>query len=165
MIEISGTVMPLAMAAAAPSSVSAANKKAGIVGIVGGILLLIAGANGAAFWAMLSSDVQTLLPDTEWKQVILWILLVLTIIAALGGIAVMMGSVLIMGSRVGTGKFIIGLGAGMGLLGLIIAIALAVWQGGLGGVLSVLLGLLTFQGVGIILSIVARAMARKPDAA
>jgi hypothetical protein len=146
-----------------PPDIASRNKKAGILGIVAGILLLIAGVNGAAFWASLSATLETVLPDNDFSQVVLIILLVLTFIAALGGIAVMIGSVMIMKTKVGLGKFIVGLGAGTGLIGLIIAIVLPLWQGGLAELLFVMLGLLTFQGIGVILSIVARMMAKKPD--
>ena len=48
-------------------------------------------------------------------DVITLILTILLYIAALGGIAVIIGGILIAMDRVGTGKFVIGLGAGVGL--------------------------------------------------
>jgi hypothetical protein len=145
------------------SDIAARNRHAGIIGIASGICLLIAGANGASFWVMLSATLETVLPNNEFGQTILMILLVLTIISALGGIAVILGSVLIMESSVGLGKVLVNLGAGTGLIGLIIIIVLALWQGGLVAFLVVLLGLLTFQGLGILLSIIASFMAATPD--
>jgi hypothetical protein len=145
------------------SDIAARNKKAGIIGIASGICLLIAGANGASFWVMLSGALETVLPNNEFGQTVLMILLVLTIISALGGILVLLGSVLIIESSVGLGKVLINLGAGTGLISLIIIIALAVWQGGLVALIVVMLGLLTFQGLGILLSIVASFMAATPN--
>ena len=145
------------------SDITASNRKAGIIGIASGICLLIAGANGASFWVMLSAALETVLPNNELGQTVLMILLVLTVISALGGILVLLGSVLIIESSVGLGKVLINLGAGTGLIGLIIIIVLALWQGGLVAFLAVMLGLLTFQGLGILLSIVASFMAATPD--
>jgi hypothetical protein len=145
------------------SDITASNRKAGVIGIASGICLLIAGANGASFWIMLSAALETVLPNNEFGQTVLMILLVLTVISALGGILVLLGSVLIIESSVGLGKVLINLGAGTGLIGLIIIIVLALWQGGLVAFLAVMLGLLTFQGLGILLSIVASFMAATPD--
>ncbi|TFG31409.1 hypothetical protein EU528_06265 [Candidatus Thorarchaeota archaeon] len=81
----------------------------------------------------------------------------LTYIAGLGGIAVMIGAILIAMSRIGIGKFVIGLGAGIGLIGLIIMLAEAVIAGGVEALLDIVtLISQSIAWIGVILSILGR---------
>lgn len=66
------------------------------------------------------------------------VLTILLYIASLGGIAVILGGILIAMSREGNGKFVIGLGAGIGLFGLIIMLAEDVIASGIDALLDVL---------------------------
>lgn len=85
------------------------------------------------------------------------VLNVLTYIAGLGGIAVIIGAILFAMSRIGTGKFVIGLGAGIGLIGLIIMLAEAVIAGGVEALLDVVtLISQSIAWIGVILSILGR---------
>ena len=66
--------------------------------------------------------------------------------------------------RVGTGKFLIGIGAGMGLFSLIIQIAQNIYTLGAGAALDLFMATaMTTVGAGILLSIAARQMAKKPE--
>jgi hypothetical protein len=129
------------------------NKPAMYTAIAGGICLLIAGLTGAAAWGHIRDVVkENVTTNTLVMDIFSWMI----IIAGFGGFAVIGGGLLIGRDIVGVGKFLIALGAGMGLIGFIIA--LAVW--GLNGGS----GMFTIGGsiiglVGIILSIVARSMA------
>ena len=80
--------------------------------------------------------------------------IVLVLVASLGGIAVIVGGLLIDKGKVGAGKLLITLGTGLGLIGLLVSLAVAVKEESLtvGGFLSV-------GAIGVILSIVARAVA------
>ena len=90
-------------------------------------------------------------------EVVTLILNVLVYIAGLGGIAVVIGGILFLMNRIGTGKFIIGLGAGIGLIGLIIMLVEAVMAGGVEALLDVVtLISQSIAWIGVILSIIAR---------
>ena len=89
------------------------------------------------------------------------ILTILLYIASLGGIAVIIGGILIATDRIGTGKFVIGLGAGVGLFGLIIMLVEAYLAGGMAALTDVLtLISQSIAWIGVIMSIVARSRAK-----
>ena len=129
------------------------NKSAMYVAIAGGILLLIAGLTGAAAWSQIRDIVyQHITHDALVMDIFSWLI----IIASFGGLAVIVGGILIGYASAGVGKFLIALGAGMGLIGFIIAFAL--WYlNGMSGIFTIggsIVGL-----VGVVLSIAARQMA------
>jgi hypothetical protein len=99
------------------------NKTAMIIAIVAGTLLLVSGINGIAAWEAIKTFVTTYLIDNIAVQIIFAALI---FIASLGGISVITGGLLIGKNRVMTGKLIISLGTGMGLIGLIVSIVIAV---------------------------------------
>ena len=97
----------------------------------------------------------------EVALVISYILWALSIIASLGGLAVIIGGILIHRGRVTTGRFIISIGAGMGIIGLLVEIGSAALQGW-----TSLVGLMfamtqSLSWIGIILSIAASLLAKK----
>jgi hypothetical protein len=129
------------------------NSKAMVIAIIAGILLLIAGLSGMAAWEAIKDFVIEHVTDNEIVQ---YVFAILIFIASLGGISVIIGGLLIGKNKVGTGKFLITLGAGLGLIGLIFSIAVAYMEESLtiGSFLSI-------GAIGLILSIVARIMAKK----
>ncbi len=129
------------------------NSKAMAIAIVAGILLLISGVSGLATWETIKDFVTTYIIDNTVVQIIFTILI---FIASLGGIAVIAGGLLIGKNKIGTGKLLISLGAGLGLIGLIFSIIVAYIEGNLtlGSFFSV-------GAIGLILSIVARIIAKK----
>jgi len=93
------------------------------------------------------------------------VLLILSFIAGLGGIGVIIGGFMLTTDRVGTGKFVIGIAAGMGLIGLIIVLAQHFMLAGTSGVIDYV-NLMLSQGsgwIGAILAILGRKMAGKPE--
>jgi len=121
--------------------------------IVAGILLLGIGVTGAATWETIRNFVVTFLGG-HWAIILLF--QVLIVIASLGGVAVICGGILIGTGRTSIGKLFIGLGAGTGLIGLILVIVLPGLQQG-----DIKLALGTTTGiVGIILSILARMIVK-----
>lgn len=135
------------------------NTKAFSLALISGILLIISGSTGSIG---LIGDIVAFFAPTLSPEALAAVTLVLTIlniVAMLGGISVIIGGFLFTKGRVGTGKFIIGIGAGMGLIGvLIILITLA-----LNGALTVSMWVALFQStswIGIILSIIARMSAK-----
>ena len=128
------------------------NKAAMGVAIVAGLLLLIEGVSGFATWTTIKEFVTNNVTDNE---IVLYIFVILILIASLGGIAVIIGGLLIGKNKVKTGKFIIALGTGLGLIGLIVSIIIGVSEGSF-----TLNSLITLGAIGLILSIVARMMAK-----
>ena len=93
------------------------------------------------------------------------VLLVLSFIAGLGGIGVIIGGYMLTTDRFGTGKFIIGIAAGMGLVGLIIVLAQHFMLAGTSGVVDYV-NLMVSQGsgwIGAVLAILGRKIAGKPE--
>jgi hypothetical protein len=129
------------------------NSKAMVIAIVAGILLLIAGVTGVATWETIKQFVNVHFVDNIIVQ---YIFIVLIFIASLGGISVIAGGLLIGKNKVGIGKLLIILGVGIGIMGLIFSSYVAYKEGNLtiGSFCSV-------GAIGIILSIVARCVAKK----
>lgn len=127
------------------------NKAAMGLAIVAGLLLLVEGISGFALWTTIKEFVRDNVTDNE---IVMYIFVILIFIASLGGIAVIIGGLLIGSNKVKTGKFIIALGAGLGLIGLIVSIIIGLTEGSF-----TLNSLTTLGAIGLILSIVARIMA------
>lgn len=129
------------------------NRKAVGIAIIAGILLLIAGINGVATWETIQNFVNTYVLDNYIVQIAFAILI---FIASLGGISVIIGGLLIGKDKIVTGKFFIALGAGLGFFGLIFSLVVAYAEENLtvGSFFSI-------GTIGLILSIVARIMAKK----
>ena len=129
--------------------------------LIGGFLLFqVSWVGSIGFIADIAVYATTYFPAVA--EIMTLVLTILLYIAALGGIAVIIGGILIAMDRVGTGKFVIGLGAGVGLLGLIITLVEAYLAGGI-VVLTDFLTLVSqsIAWIGVIMSIVARSMAKK----
>jgi len=129
------------------------NSKAVIVAVIAGILLLISGISGLATWETIKNFVTANIIDNYIVQIIFVVLL---FIASLGGISVIIGGLLIGKDKIGTGKLFISLGAGLGLIGLLVSIIIAFMENNftIGSFFSV-------GAIGLILSIVARLMVKK----
>ena len=128
------------------------NKKAMIIAIIAGILLLMSGVSGFATWETIKAFVTQNIVDNFIVQIIFTILI---FIASLGGLAVIIGGFLISKEKIRSGKLFITLGAGLGLIGLIFSIVVAYMEH------SLTLGsFLSLGTIGLILSIVARMIVK-----
>lgn len=133
--------------------VASRNSQAMGLAIVAGILLLISGVSGLATWETIRDFVNTNIIENEIIHIVFVILI---FIASLGGISVIIGGYLIGKNKVKTGKLIIGLGAGLGLIGLLVSLVISIVEG------SFTISSLTSIGaMGLILSIAARMLAVK----
>ena len=122
------------------------------IAIIAGILLLISGISGAATWETIKDFVTSQFPGNQVLEIVFVILI---FIASLGGITVIIGGLLIGKNKIKTGKFLITLGAGIGLIGLLISVIIAFTQN------SFTIGSFFSIGtIGIILSIIARMIAK-----
>ena len=135
------------------------NKVSVTLCIIGGILMIIASIVGSATtYQMIVDFLSSRFPDYETY---LRLFLTICIIIALGGgISVIIGSIITFKS-VGLGKWIIGLGAGMGLIGLIIFIVTGIIAGTITGtvaeiIIGLLLGPMSYGIIGVFMTIFAR---------
>ena len=127
--------------------------------ILGGLLMLIASIIGsAAFFALVFGIASDLL-GPEAALILSIVLTIFAIIAGLGGVAVIIGVIFVVKDKIGLGKFIIGLGAGMGLIGLIIFIATSIMAGPLAIVWALING--SYGLLGVLLTIFARRKFKK----
>lgn len=139
------------------------NVKAFVLCLIGGLLMIYAGAVGSAgIWEDLIVLAQSIAPG--FADILAYILLILTNIATLGGVAVIIGAILITTNRVGTGKFIIGIAAGMGIIGFVMLVLNMYLASGIAAVME-LYNLLSnsMEILGVVLTIIGRMTAKKPE--
>lgn len=129
------------------------NKLAMNLAIIAGILLFLSGISGYATWNTIRHFVLQNIADNTLVQIVFAILV---FIASLGGIAVILGGIFIGKNNITTGKLFIMLGAGVGIIGLLVSLIITFMEG------SLTLGSFFSIGIiGIILSIIARKKAKK----
>jgi len=132
---------------------SGRNRAAMGIAIAAGLLLFVTGTNGIATWETIKTFVVTHIVDNIAVQIALAILI---FIASLGGVSVIVGGLLIGKNKVLIGRVIISLGAVMGLIGLIVSVVLAAVEN------TPVIGVyMSLGGIGLILSIIARSVAKK----
>jgi len=134
------------------------NEKAGLIAIIGGILMLLAGASGAAAW----TSVGNVIVDMFNNESLRLPFQILALLGSLGGFIVILGGLLIHGKyikmkkkdqRIFFGKLSITIGAGMGVIGLLIFLIVAVMNA---NPEASIIGAVGIGFVGLILTIVAR---------
>ena len=135
------------------------NKVSVTLCIIGGILMIIASIVGNALVYRIIADY--LVSQFPRYETLLRILLIVCIFIALGGgISVIIGSFVTFKS-LAPGKLLIGLGAGMGLIGFIIFIVTGIIAGSITGtvleiIIGLLLGPMSYGIVGVFITIFAR---------
>lgn len=123
-----------------------------MLALVSGVLLLISGISGAGTWRSLRVGLENYVALPPNVELALQIIIVL---GALGGLTVLAAAYLLWKGLKRTGRLLVTIGVGIGLIGLTLAILLALVNGSLESFLSPSTGL-----VGIVLSIVARMLAK-----
>jgi hypothetical protein len=118
------------------------------IALVAGVLLLFSGVSGVATWNTIRGFVSMYIVNSLIVQIIFSILL---FFASLGGISVIIGGLLIGKDKRRTGKILLSLGAGLGLIGLLFSMIVAFVESNLA-----LGSFFSIGTVGILLSIVAR---------
>ena len=130
------------------------NELAKKLAIISGLLLLLSGGTGVASINLIAAILFSFIPE---YTVLMWFFTILLIIASFGGITVMVGGFLIGKHKVTLGRLLIQLGSGMGVIGLIITITVAIWHNNL------LIGSFFSLGtLGVTLSVIAILIAKKP---
>lgn len=124
---------------------------------------MVHGTAGSIGFLALVANIPVLFPQLLGMTWLINIVLyVLVILAALGGISVILGGILLTRERLVTGRLLIMLGAGTGLIGLLISLGQIVYAFGLGALVSFLMVASQSAGwVAVVLSIVAQMTAGK----
>ena len=105
------------------------NKKWIILCIIGGILMIISSVVGSiAFFEILFSYIEADVGEDIAKIVSL-VIQILGYVAMGGGISVIIGALFVAMDHYRLGKFLISLGAGMGLISLLIAFFSGIYEG------------------------------------
>ena len=135
-------------------------KLASTLAYSGGALLITAGATGST--GIIGKIMEYLIenlngPTADLLSIILHIM---NIVAGMGGTSVIAGGFLISKKRVRTGKFVIGLGAGMGFIGFLIVLTSAFLNGWVNAVNFLIIISHLVGWTGILLSIAATKLAK-----
>lgn len=125
--------------------------------------MLYAGISGSiGIWGDILAFATSIAPAVA--EVVAYILIILVNIASLGGIAVIVGGYFLTTNRFGTGKFVIGIAAGMGLIGLLILIGEMYMASGVEAFFQIYNLIANSMGLlGVVLTIVGRTIAKKPE--
>jgi hypothetical protein len=103
-------------------------RRAAWLAVASGVLLVLAGASGSArLWELLLAYAAQLFPDAAPLAQAL--ALILAALASLGGFTVILGASALFHGRRLLGRFLVGLGAGASVLGLLVTVAIAASQG------------------------------------
>lgn len=132
--------------------------------IIGGILMVIASVVGSVYvYGLIVTEASKQFP--EYAAQLELFLMICVIIAVGGGISVIVGSIIAL-KVVKIGKWIIGLGAGMGLIGFLSWLITGIYTGTITGsvteiVIGLLLGPASYGIIGVFLTIWARRFMKK----
>jgi hypothetical protein len=134
------------------------SKIAGALAVVGGIMLVLGGFAGttASTLTNVRGAVDQWMPGNETKDNVITALTIMIYIALLGGFAVIIGGYLMWKGFDLAGKICVWLGTGVGVLSLVVSAVVAYASGGWDAFVT---SNLTFVGIGLVLSIIARKLA------
>jgi len=129
-----------------------------VLAVVAGVLLLISGIHGPTeTYQLIIDNLPLFIQDQQILQIANMVALILITMSLAGGLAVIAGGILILANRVGIGRWLIGLGAGIGIPWLIM---LAITLISTGQVASVLAEYSSTGWVGLVLAFIAGAIAK-----
>ena len=134
------------------------NLAAFLISVPAGLLLLIKGIQGpTTFYFLILNYVTDLLTVGVVKSILVFGLLFLIGLSSLGGLTVITGGFLIWKDHVSTGKFLIGIGAGMSIFLILFMLITFATSGDLYSVVAQY-GILGW--LGILLAFLARSIAK-----
>lgn len=139
------------------------NKLAGTLAIVSGVLFLVSGYHpSTAVYDLIVAGLKEYAAKDVWQVAIVPIG-ILAFIAQLGGIVVIVGGVLFLKNRITSGKFLVMIGTGQGILTIILSLVLGLASEGTNFLSNYVLWFTgTAAGIGIICSIISRTVATAP---
>jgi len=134
------------------------NLTAFLISVPAGLLLLIKGVQGpTGFYFLILNYVNDLLSVGVVKSILVFGLLFLIVLSSLGGLTVVLGGFLIWKDHVSSGKFFIGIGAGMSVFLIVFLLITLATSGDLYSVVAQY-GILGW--LGIFLAFLARSIAK-----
>jgi hypothetical protein len=129
-----------------------------IPAVIAGVFLLLSGIHGpTGTYQLIIDQLPNFITNQQILQTVNTVALILITISLAGGFAVIAGGILILMNRVGTGKWVISLGAGVGIPWLIM---LAITLITTGQVAAVVAEYSIIGWIGIILAFTARTIAK-----
>ena len=136
------------------------SKVAALLAYIGGTLLLLAGATGSV--GIVGTIIEYMIENLggTTANFLSMVLQVLNFVADLGGVAVIIGGSFVLTERKRTGRFIIGLGAGMGLIGFLLILASALLHGWANVIDFLLIISQSVGWIGVIFAIIATLLAK-----
>ena len=136
------------------------SKVAALLAYIGGTLLLLAGATGSV--GIVGTVIEYMIENLggATADFLSMVLQVLNFVADLGGVAVIIGGSFVLTERKRMGRFIIGLGAGMGLIGFLLILASALLHGWANVIDFLLIISQSVGWIGVIFAIIATLLAK-----
>ena len=129
-----------------------------ILAIIAGVLLLASGIHGpTGTYQLIIDQLPQFIQNQQILQIANTLALILITVSLAGGLAVIAGGILFLLNRVSTGKWVIGLGAGVGILWLIMLVVTLITTQ---QVASVIAEYSTLGWAGVILAFIARTIAK-----
>jgi len=137
------------------------NKVAAALAFVSGILFILSGYSvNLGIYRAIESGLQQYTSPEIWEFAVIPVN-ILGLIAQLGGIAVLAGAILFFRNHISSGKLLVMIGTGQGIIMLVAGLVIELLQGGILLANNYVLWLVTSAtGLGIIFSIAARRVAR-----
>ena len=134
------------------------NLLASLLSVLAGVLLIVSGTQGPiGIFLVILEQIPLFIKDALIQTIVAAIALFLIVLSSLGGFTVLLGGYLLYKNHVGTGKLLIGLGAGVGIPWLLfILFTVAMTQ----QITAVTAQHSILGWVGIILAFIARNIAR-----
>ena len=139
----------------------ARNKVAGALGIISAILFIVSGYNSnIGIYRAIESGLQQYTAREIWQVAIIPVNL-LGLVAQAGGFAVLAGALLFLKNHITSGKFLVLIGTGQGIITIVVGLIIESLQRGIVYANNYVLWLATSAvGLGIVFSIVARSIAK-----
>jgi len=139
----------------------ARNKVAGALGIISAILFIVSGYNSnIGIYRAIESGLQQYTAREIWQVAIIPVN-ILGLVAQTGGFAVLAGALLFLKNHITSGKLLVLIGTGQGIITIVAGLIIESLQGGIVYANNYVLWLATSAvGLGIVFSIVARSIAK-----
>jgi hypothetical protein len=129
-----------------------------ILAVIAGVLLLASGIHGpTGTYQLIIDQLPQFIQNPQILQIANTVALILITISLAGGLAVIAGGILVLLNRVSMGKWVISLGAGVGILWLIMLVVTLITTQ---QVAAVVAEYSTLGWAGVILAFVARTIAK-----
>ena len=140
---------------------STRNKLAGVLGIISAVLFIISGYNSnIGIYRAIESGLQQYTTREIWQIAVIPIN-ILGLLAQVGGFVVLAGSLLFLMNHITSGKILVMIGTGQGIITILVALIIDSLQGGILQANNYVLWLATSAiGLGIVFSIIARSIAK-----